>query len=100
MVGFPRIKILRIRKLDCLGLVVQKVNFPVPLSTHDATYRHAVTIRAGLSNTGTIYIGSGIDQLYPLKAGEMLTLYSVDLAEILFKGDTVGDSLIVIAGGE
>jgi hypothetical protein len=100
MRGFPQIKLVRIRKLDCLGLVVQKVDYPVPLSTHDATYRHAVTIRAGLSNSGTIFIGSGIDQLYPLKAGETLTIYSVDLAEILFKGDTLGDSLIVIAGGE
>jgi hypothetical protein len=100
MRGFPQIKLVRIRKMDCLGLVVQKVDFPVPLSTHDAVYRHAITIRAGLSNAGIIYIGTGIDQLYPLKAGETLTLYAVDLAEILFKGDTLGDSLVVIAGGE
>jgi hypothetical protein len=100
MRGFPQIKLVRIRKMDCLGLVVQKANFPVPLSPHDTVCRHAITIRAGLSNAGTIFVGSGIDQLYPLKAGETLTLYAVDLAEILFKGDTVGDSLVVIAGGE
>jgi hypothetical protein len=100
MTEIPLFKLFRRRDIRCFGLNIETTNYPVPLSLDNKEFRHAITIRAGLSNSGTIFIGSGISQLYPLRSGESLTLYSVDLNEIYFRGDTVGDSLFVIAGGE
>jgi hypothetical protein len=100
LTDIPLFKLFRRRDIRCFGLDVEVVNYPIPLSVDNKEFRHALTIRAGLSNSGTIFIGSGINQIFPLKAGETLTLYAVDLNEIYFRGDTVGDSLFVIAGGE
>jgi hypothetical protein len=100
MTEIPLFKLFRRRDIRCFGLNVETVNYPIPLSVDNREFRYAVTIRAGLTNAGTIFIGSSITQAYPLRSGESLVLYSVDLNEIYFRGDTIGDSLVVIAGGE
>lgn len=60
----------------------------------------AVTVRAKSANTGNVYVGgSAVDSTdgFPLAAGEAITLFVQDLADVYLDVDTNGEGVVYLA---
>lgn len=65
----------------------------------DSTIRSEVTLFADVANTGTIKVGTTTAQLFPLAAGDALSLRVVRLSDIYVVATAANQILHVIAGG-
>jgi hypothetical protein len=86
--------------MNSKGEVIQVVNFPlavIPLAETETVF--SLTVKANKTNSGTIYVGNSASIVFPLFAGESITLNQVKPNEVWILGDTVGDKYFVIFGG-
>lgn len=65
----------------------------------DNQVRDSVTLKADSSNTGIIKVGDSTNQIYPLSAGETVTLRKVSLSQIYVIAAADNQKLYVIGGG-
>jgi hypothetical protein len=89
------------------GETIQVANFPLPVEPLDKETNlqadkkvYSLTVKAGKTNTGTIYLGHSAGIVYPLSPSETVTINLVKPNEVWIMGDSVGDKYFVIFGDE
>jgi hypothetical protein len=86
--------------MNSIGEVIQVVNFPLPVTPLTKTETvFSLTVKANKTNSGTIYVGNSASIVFPLYAGESITLNQVKPNEVWILGDTLGDKYFVTFGG-
>jgi hypothetical protein len=80
--------------MNSKGEVIQVVNFPlavIPLAETETVF--SLTVKANKTNSGTIYVGNSASIVFPLFAGESITLNQVKPNEVWILGDADPRSL-------